>query len=62
MPSYGNSPYDAMAAINLIRFNRLPVERMISHRLPLAEAQKGFQLVATGTEAMKVILVPQEHE
>jgi len=58
MPSYGNSPYDAMAAIELIRFNRLPVEKMISHRLPLAEAQKGFQLVATGMEAMKVILVP----
>ncbi len=58
MPSYGNSPYDATAAINLIRFNRLPVEKMISHRLPLAEAQKGFQLVATGTEATKVILLP----
>ncbi|MCX5828844.1 MAG: zinc-dependent dehydrogenase [Deltaproteobacteria bacterium] len=58
MPSYGNSPYDAMAAINLIRFNRLPVEKMISHRLPLVEAQKGFQLVAMGTEAMKVILAP----
>ena len=62
MPSYGNSPYDAMAAINLIRFNRLPVENMISHRLPLAEAQRGFQLVAAGTEATKVILLPQEHE
>jgi L-iditol 2-dehydrogenase len=58
MPSYGNSPYDATAAINLIRFNRLPVEKMISHRLPLAEAQKGFQLVATGAEALKVILIP----
>jgi len=58
MPSYGNSPYDAMAAIELIRFNRLPVEKMISHRLPLSEAQSGFQLVATGTEATKVILLP----
>jgi L-iditol 2-dehydrogenase len=60
MPSYGNSPYDAVAAIELIRFNRLPVEQMISHRLPLKEAQKGFQLVAAGTEATKVILVPHE--
>lgn len=62
MPSYGNSPYDATAAIELIRFNRLPVEKMISHRLPLSEAQSGFQLVAAGTEATKVILLPQEHE
>jgi L-iditol 2-dehydrogenase len=58
MPSYGNSPTDAMAAIALIRLNRLPAEKMISHRLPLAEAQQGFHLVAAGTEAMKVILLP----
>jgi len=58
MPSYGNSPYDAVAAIELIRFNRLSVEKMISHRLPLLEAQQGFQLVAAGAEALKVILVP----
>jgi L-iditol 2-dehydrogenase len=58
MPSYGNSPADAMAAIALIRLNRLPAEKMISHRLPLAEAQQGFHLVAAGTEAMKVILLP----
>jgi L-iditol 2-dehydrogenase len=60
MPSYGNSPYDAVAAIELIRFRRLPVEKMISHRLPLAEAQQGFQLVAAGTEATKVILLPHD--
>jgi L-iditol 2-dehydrogenase len=58
MPSYGNSPLDAVAAIELIRLGRLPVERMITHRLPLTEAQRGFQLVAAGEGALKVILLP----
>jgi len=58
MPSYGNSPRDAAAAIELIRLGRLPVERMISHRLPLTEAQRGFQLAASGEDALKVILLP----
>jgi len=60
MPSYGNSPYDAMVAIELIRFGRVPVEAMITHRLPLAEAQQGFQLVAQGGDSMKVIIYPQQ--
>ncbi len=58
MPSYGNSPRDAVAAIELIRSGRLPVEQMISHRLPLTEAQRGFQLVVAGEGALKVILLP----
>lgn len=58
MPSYGNSPYDAVVAIDLIRFGRVPVEAMITHSLPLEETQRGFQLVAQGGESMKVIVRP----
>ena len=58
MPSYGNSPYDAVVAIDLIRFGRVPVEAMITHRLPLDETPQGFQLVAGGGESMKVIIKP----
>ncbi|MDI9570399.1 MAG: alcohol dehydrogenase catalytic domain-containing protein [Pseudomonadota bacterium] len=58
MPSYGNSPQDAVTAIELIRLGRVPVERMITHRLPLTEAQRGFRLVADGGEGLKVILLP----
>jgi len=35
------------------------VDDMITHRLPLAETQKGFQLVAAGGEPLKVIIEPQ---
>jgi len=58
MPSYGNSPRDAAIAIELIRSGRVPVREMITHRLPLREAGKGFALVAGGGASMKVILTP----
>jgi len=58
MPSYGNSPYDATVAIELIRAHRIPVQKMITHRLSLDEAGFGFQLVAAAKESMKVIIEP----
>jgi L-iditol 2-dehydrogenase len=59
MPSYGNSPYDGEAAISLIRSGRVPVGKLITHRLGLAEAAQGFQLVAGAGESIKVIIEPQ---
>jgi L-iditol 2-dehydrogenase len=59
MPSYGNSPLDATVAIELIRSGRVPVGKMITHRLPLNEAGYGFRLVEEGGESLKVIIEPQ---
>jgi L-iditol 2-dehydrogenase len=59
LPSYGNSPYDATIAIELIRSRRVPVEQLITHRLSLEETGKGFQLVAGATESIKVVIEPQ---
>ena len=58
--TYGNSPTDARQAIDLLQAGYIPVERMITHRLPLAETQKGFELVAEGRRSLKVIIHPQE--
>jgi L-iditol 2-dehydrogenase len=60
MPSYGNSPLDAAVAIELIRSGRVPVGKMITHRLPLDKTALGFRLVAEGGESMKVIIRPQD--
>jgi L-iditol 2-dehydrogenase len=60
MPSYGNSPLDAVTAIELIRSRRVPVEKMVTHRLPLSETGFGFRLVAEGGDSMKVIVKPHE--
>ena len=59
MPSYANSPYDGEIAIKLIAAGRVPVADMITHRLGLAEAGLGFQLVADAQNSLKVIIEPQ---
>ena len=56
--TYAGSPEDINTAIDLIASKKVTVVDMISHTLPLAEAAKGFQLVAKAKDSMKVILKP----
>lgn len=58
LPSYGASPLDCIQAIELIRAGRVPVRKMITHRLSLAETALGFKLVAEAKESIKVIIEP----
>ncbi len=58
MPSYGAAPLDCVQAIELIRARRVPVSKMITHRLPLEETALGFKLVAEAKECIKVIIEP----
>ncbi len=60
MPSYANSPYDAEVALRLLQSGQMPVERMITHRLGLAETGTGFRLMTEGGNSMKVIVLPQQ--
>ncbi|MBW1988192.1 MAG: zinc-dependent dehydrogenase [Deltaproteobacteria bacterium] len=60
IPSYGAAPRDIQASIELLEAGRLDVHSMITHRLPLSETAKGFSLVASAGESMKVIIFPQE--
>jgi threonine dehydrogenase-like Zn-dependent dehydrogenase len=46
------------AAIRLIESGRLPLDEICTHQLPLAEFQKGLDLVASGKESIKVSLLP----
>lgn len=57
--SYGAAPYDSWAALELMRSPQIRVKEMITHRLPLAETSKGFQLVEQARESMKIIIQPQ---
>lgn len=56
--SYGAAPKDLETAIEIIRSRRVPVKEMITHKLPLKETQKGFGLVASGKDSIKVIIEP----
>ena len=58
--TYAGGPRDIADAIKLIRFKKVTVIDMISHKLPLSEAAKGFKLVAQAQESIKVVLYPQE--
>lgn len=51
MPSYGNAPVDAVESMKLIRAGRVPVEKIISHRIPLEDIQEGFLMTATGHDS-----------
>jgi len=57
--SYGGSPADYAAALELIGAGKIRVREMITHRLALAETGLGFQLVARALDSLKVIIGPQ---
>lgn len=59
--SYAGSPADCSAALRLINAGTVPVTRMITHRLSLAEGADGFRAVANPieNECVKVIVEPQ---
>jgi len=58
--TYAGAPKDIIDAIDLIKSKKVKVLDMITHRLPLAEAAKGFKLVAEAEESIKVIIEPQK--
>jgi len=58
--SYAASPADYQTALELIQAGSVQIQRMITHRLPLAETGQGFQLVAEAKESIKVIINPQK--
>jgi L-iditol 2-dehydrogenase len=57
--TYAGSPADYMTALKIIQAHSLQVREMITHRLSLAEAELGFQLVANAQNSLKVIIEPQ---
>lgn len=58
--SYANSPSDAIEAIELIKTDRVPVKKLVTHRLSLKDASRGFQLVAEADKSVKVIIEPHK--
>ncbi len=58
--SYAAVAEDLKEAIALLHGKKIIVDDMITHRLPLAETQKGFALVAEADRSIKVIIEPQK--
>ncbi len=51
-------PHCWPAAIRLLESGRLPLDRIITHQLPLTEFTQGLELVSDGTRSIKVSLIP----
>jgi L-iditol 2-dehydrogenase len=58
LTSYYCGPPDILDAIELIESGTVSVDDLITHRLPLKDTAKGFQLVLDGSESIKVIIKP----
>ncbi len=57
--TYAGSPIDCAQAIGFLSDHQIPVEKMITHRIPLQEIQEGFRLVTKGQASLKVLVVPE---
>ena len=51
-------PYTYPRAIEMIAAGALPMERIISHRLPFSEIDTALELTARGTDSIKITLAP----
>jgi len=51
-------PHCWPAALEMLAAGRLPMDRICTHQLPLADFQQGLELVSSGTESVKVTLLP----
>ncbi|MBI5641345.1 MAG: alcohol dehydrogenase catalytic domain-containing protein [Nitrospirae bacterium] len=56
--SYAANYQEHMQALELIRQGKINVRDMITHRLPLSETSKGFHLVESAQESLKVVIEP----
>ena len=58
LTSYYCGPPDINEAMNLIESESVTVDDLITHKLPLSEIARGFQLVIEGKDAVKVLIEP----
>ncbi len=54
--SYSAGPHDTRRALELLRTGRIRAADLITHRFPLKDAARAFQLVAQPGEALKVVI------
>lgn len=59
--SYGASPSDLSEAVKVLGLGRIPVHKLITHRLSLKEAGLGFKIMSEGRDCVKVIIDPQKN-
>ncbi len=56
--SYGAAPADMQRALDLLRWGRVSVREVVTHRFPLGDIAQAFHLVARPRESLKVLVEP----
>jgi len=56
------TPLDYERAIKLVSANKIPLEQVVTHRLPLIETGKGFEALKEQKDALKVIINCQQEK
>ena len=56
--SYCSSPREMRIALDMIASGRIDAASMITHRLPLADAAKAFELALAARDCLKIVLNP----
>jgi L-iditol 2-dehydrogenase len=57
--SYAGPPAEMQEALRLLAERRIDVASMVTHRIGLAETQRGFGLVCEAGDSLKVIVEPR---
>jgi L-iditol 2-dehydrogenase len=60
LTSYYCGPPDIEEALGLLADRSIEVDSLITHRLPLRDIARGFQMVIDGKEALKVVIKPHQ--
>lgn len=58
--SYSAGPYETRQALELLRYQRIHPETLITHRFPLEDAAQAFKMVASPGDALKIVIIPGE--
>jgi threonine dehydrogenase-like Zn-dependent dehydrogenase len=52
------SPYTYPVAIQMIERDQIPLEDIITHKLPMEQVVRGIEMVNKSSESVKVVLMP----
>ena len=53
-------PFCWPKAVDMVASGELPLDEIITHKLPLADFERGIKMVLSGKDSVKIMLVPGE--
>lgn len=57
--AYSTSPFETREALDMLLAGEVDVDRLITHRLPLAETGPALKMAAVAGESLKIVIDPR---